>query len=132
MTTYVSFEYLTILGSNMVGSLVLQSQDASGVFHYAVLPLAKGDTATNVANTGLVFMDGQDFTKLDNQIVDFKIASGTGGTAPSSCVVSFFGNGNIATLTLTNGQLGWMGASGKCTFFQTPAPPGSAPKPKAV
>ncbi|KZT60789.1 hypothetical protein CALCODRAFT_515165 [Calocera cornea HHB12733] len=126
LTTLAAFEYLKVLGAGVVGAIVLQVQSSNGN-RFAVLPLATGDETSSIKNTGLQFIDTMSFDNLDNKLVKFKIANGSSDTGPSSCVISFTATteagGNIATLTLTNGQLGWLGSSGYCTFFPTPAQP---------
>ncbi|KZP00244.1 hypothetical protein CALVIDRAFT_560835 [Calocera viscosa TUFC12733] len=132
-TTLAAFEYLTVLGAGIVGAIVLKVQTKTGP-HYAILPLATGDETASIKNTGLTFVDAApDWTKLDNKIVQFKIANGSSQTGPSSCVASFFTTAvdankketvtNIATLTFTNGQLTWLGSTGYCTFFPEPVAP---------
>jgi len=122
-TTYAAFQYMTVLGIDIFGGIILQVQGGDGV-RFALLPLAKGDPSDNLENAGLVFLEGMDFSRLDNRLVSFKIAS---APHPNNFVISFTGNGIIATISLANGQLGWLGATGYCTFFTAPASPSNKP-----
>ncbi|KZT60775.1 hypothetical protein CALCODRAFT_553487 [Calocera cornea HHB12733] len=115
------------MGVGVVGALVIQVSTSAGP-HYTIIPLAIGDETPNLANTGLLFVDEtRNFTDLDNRLVAFKIANGASTSHPFTCVISFNSTlpsgGYIATLELINGQLGWLGATGYCTFLQQTAQP---------
>jgi len=127
LTTYAAFEYLEVLGSNIFGAIVLQVQASDGI-RYAVIPLATGDPTDKLSNTGFSFIASATFANLDNKLVSFKIANASEG-GPGTATISFTStdgsNTNIAGITLTNGQLGWLGSTGYTTFFKAPAPPTS-------